>query len=322
MAEEVGKLLPIKETQIGFWVLNIPHTAKPDYDFERACIGMDRTDIETEILINWNASSGMRIYDGFDPDVHVSKTELHYYPGLPICMGFDFGLSPACLIGQLNPLGQFQIFPSLAPEEREYEGIYSFGEKVADHLLKNYGMPHGKTLKQLNTYCVGDPAGRAMTRHSAGGRTSRELFSCFQILNTGLTLSLGEDEEGLPVREHLPGWGWLLYGGEVSHDKRQEAVRARLRWMIRPKVPALIVDPREEFVQSCFMGQYRRKVFSDGTYDRNPMKDHASHIMNSLEYLLSRLKVTPSQPEEEFDEDKSARRPEPFRSQSSSYHRG
>jgi hypothetical protein len=158
-----------------------------------------------------------------------------------------------------------------------------------------------------------------MIRHSAGGRTSRELHSYFQILNTGLTLSLGEDEEGLPVREHLPGWGWLVYGGDVSHEKRQEAVRARLRWMIRPKVPALIVDPREEFIQSAFLGGYRRKVFSDGTYDRNPLKSRESHVMNGLEYLLSRLKVTPAQPEEEFDEDRPRR--EPFRSQSSNYHR-
>jgi hypothetical protein len=156
MNDEARTLLPIRQTQVGFWVLNIPHTAKPDYDFERACVGMDRVDIETEILINWNASSGMRIYEGFDPDVHVSKTELPYYPTLPLCCGWDWGLSPACLIGQLNPLGQFQIFPSFYPEEREYEGIYAFAERVADHLLKFYCMPHGKSLKQLVTYQEGD----------------------------------------------------------------------------------------------------------------------------------------------------------------------
>src|SRR5438128_1573728 len=213
MLEEQAPLIPLKRTQAGFWVATLSHKMKPDYDFERACIGMDAVDIETEILVNWLAASGMRIYEGFDPDVHVAKRELPYYPNLPLCLGWDWGLSPACVIAQLNPLGQLQIFPSFCPEEREFEGIYAFAERVADHLLRTYAAPHGKSLSELETYHVGDPAGRAMVRHSVGGRTSRETFSCFQILNRGITLHLGEDEEGRDAAEHLPGWGWIVQPG-------------------------------------------------------------------------------------------------------------
>jgi hypothetical protein len=146
------------------------------------------------------------------------------------------------------------------------------------------------------------------------------LFSCFQILNRGLTLHLGEDEDGRDAGERLPGWGWIVQPGEVSHMKRQEAVRGRLKTLLGSGVPALIVDPREEFLQSAFMGGYHRKSFSDGTFDRNPAKNEFSHLVNGLEYLCSRLFSRPGRPEEEFDEDRGPRQ-EPFRSQSSSWHR-
>ncbi len=312
-------MLPLRKTSIGFWVLRCPHTAKPDYDFDRACEGMDRTDIATEILIDWNAGSGLRIYPEFNPDLHVAKRDLPYYPNYPLSCGWDFGLSPACVICQLNPLGQLQIFPSLCPEEREFDGIYSFGERVADHLLRTYAAPEGKSLADLDLYHVGDPAGRAMLRHTAGGRTSRDLNSCFQILNRGVTLHMGEDEDGHDIGERLPGWGWIVQPGEVSHFKRQEAVRGRLRTLLRGGMPALIIDPREEFLISAFSGGFHRKQYADGTYDRNPLKNHFSHGMDALAYLCSRLFSHPSRPEEEFAED--IVRPEPFRSQSSAYHR-
>lgn len=315
-------LIRLRKTRIGFWVADLEHTLKPDYDFEAACVGMEPEDIQTELLINWKATSGIRIYPEFRKEIHVSTRKLPYYPELPLCLGWDWGLEPACLIAQVNPMGQLQIFRSFYPPAREFDGIYAFAERVADRLLREYAAPYGKSLSELETFHVGDPAGRALTHHSSGGRQAKEVASCFQVLNQGLTIDLGEDDEGSRRTEHLPGWGWLVYPGDVSHLKRQDAVRARLRTLLSGGLPALIVDVDEEFVETAFLGAYCRKQFSDGTIDRNPMKNHASHVMNGLEYLCTRLFSRPAREKQEGEYDEDVERPAPFASQASSHWRG
>jgi hypothetical protein len=313
-------LVGVRKTKIGFYVANLEHSLKPDYDFEAACVGLEPEDIETELLINWKASSGVRIYPEFRREIHVATRELPYYENLPLAIGWDWGLEPACAICQVNPMGQLQIFPSFYPEAREFDGIYSFGERVADHLLRTYAAPYGKGLDELETFHVGDPAGRAQAQHSASGRQSREVRSCFEVLYHGLDISLGDGDDGRET-ERLPGWKWIVHAGEVSNLKRQDAVRARLKTLLGGGLPAFIIDPREEFIQTCFLGGYCRKVYSDGTIDPKPLKNHASHIVNAIEYLCTRLFARPAGREEgELEEDRQSR-VEPFRSQSSSYHR-
>lgn len=294
-------LLRQRQTRLGWTVLSVPYTAKPDYDFERACIGMEQDAIATELLINWLASSGMRVYPEFREEIHVAKEPLEYDPDLPLHISFDWGLSPACCIGQLSSFGQLLIFPSLHPEEREYEGVYAFAEKVADHLLREYAAPYDLSLEELPLVVIGDPAGKARGQHVVSGKKAKELASCFDILYRGLELDLGQDENGKTVTEKLPGWGWRVIAGDVSHKKRQEAVRYRLKTLVHG-LPALLLDPREEFIQSACLGGYHYKERSDGTLENEPEKNASSHIMNALEYLCTRISARPAAKEDEDDE--------------------
>ena len=54
------------------------------YDFKRACIGMEEEAIQTELLINWLASSGLRVYPEYREEIHTAKEPLFYDPDLPL----------------------------------------------------------------------------------------------------------------------------------------------------------------------------------------------------------------------------------------------
>jgi hypothetical protein len=318
MSELSARTLPaVRTTEIGWSVLKVPYWSHPEFDFQKACIGMEESEIQTELMCNWAASSGLRVYPEFKYEMHVSKQPLEYDPDMPLHISFDWGLSPACAIAQLSSFGQLQIFPSFAPEERQYEGIYSFAERVADHLLTVYAAPYDRNLDDLPLVVIGDPAGRSKQGHSVAGKKSKEEVSCFDILFRGLTLYVGEDENGRPMTEKLPGWGWRAIPGDVSHLKRQEAVRYRLKTLIHGE-PAFLIDQREEFLQSCFLGGYHFKQYSDGTYGREPEKNHSSHLVNAVEYLCTRLSARPAQ---KPDDDEDGPRLPPFVSFASSSRR-
>jgi hypothetical protein len=90
-----------------------------------------------------------------------------------------------------------------------------------------------------------------------------------------------------------------------------DAVRARLTTLVGEGLPALIVDPRAEFVIRAFLGAYCYEQYSDGTFSRDPCKQgtqgHASHTMDALAYVATRLFSRP--PARDDDEDAPLRRP-------------
>lgn len=314
------RVCPVRETPDGFHILSVHYSAMgSDYDFEAACRGMAPEDIATELEISWSSAPGLRVYPQFKYEIHVATDKIRYEPSLPLAIGWDFGLSPACSITQLNALGQWCIFPSFHPEEREFEGLYEFGAHVADHLLRNYANPNGMTVAELPMIHFGDPAGRGAA--ATGQRQKNASISAFQILNRGIDIYAGENDDDQRVIEHKPGWGWHLMPGAVSVPERIEAVRARLTLLLREGLPALIVDPREEFIITAFQGGYRYKQFADGTFDRHPLKDHFSHVMDCLGYTASRLWATGNLRRRPGELDEDIPKPEPFISQASGAYR-
>lgn len=289
-----------------------------DYDFEAACRGMAPEDIATELEISWTSAPGLRVYPQFRYEIHVASRPIRYEPSLPLVIGWDFGLSPACCISQVNALGQWCIFPSFHPEEREFEGIYEFGSHIADHLLRTYAVPNGMSLEELPMSHYGDPAGRGAA--PTPGKRANETLSAFQILNRGIDVYAGEGEGRQRIVDRKPGWGWHVMPGAVSIPERLEAVKGRLTTLLRDGVPALIVDPREEFTITAFQGGYRYKQYADGTFDRHPLKDHFSHGMDALSYCATRLWARPgAKKRDDYDEDTP--RQIPYVSQASGQHR-
>jgi len=305
------RVLPKIHTPDGWAVDTIRWDLLPDYDYEKACEGLSEEGIRQELEIDWSATKGRRVYPQFGRSHHVSVQALRFNPRATVYCGWDFGGVPAFVITQLNAFNQWLIFPSLSPPDSVTLGVYEFGQMVADLLLREYASPAGLELNELKLVHFGDPAGAA--RPPRTGDRPRETQSCFEILNRGLILHAGEGLEGKERPDRRPGWGWKIRPGPVNITARLEAVRARLMLNLRDGLPALVVDPRANAVIEAFLGGYCYHQRADGQFDQDPHKNWASHTMDALGYVASRL----FHQAKDEDEDEEGQRVE-FRSHAAS----
>ena len=59
-------------------------------------------------------SDGMPVYgDSFADHIHISEEVLAPIKKIDIILGWDFGLTPACIIGQVMPSGQVRIIQEI-----------------------------------------------------------------------------------------------------------------------------------------------------------------------------------------------------------------
>lgn len=268
----------------------------PDYDPKVVGRGMPENKYRREVLGDWSATMGKVAYPEFGP-IHKATEPLSWVPAKPILVGWDFGGTawsgtPAATIAQLNPLGQCLVYQGIMPEEDEAVGIYDFAGWVRDYLRDEFAEPAGLVLGDLKLIHWGDPAGdyRPPNTQTTGKRM--EARSCYEIIQKGLRIQRAEDERGEPVWEEKPGYGWRIRRGEVTLTKRMEMMRMRLQMLVHGGLPAIVLDPGATNIISAFEGGYHYHQRSDGRFDLDPMKNHASHVMNSLEYLVSRLHLS------------------------------
>lgn len=103
-----------------------------------------------------NVSSGKPIYEGsWDESKHLSKFNLLAMPRVKkLLLGFDFGRTPACIIGQLMPSGKLRVIEELVATGM---GIRKFMDEV---VLPTLNERYDKWSRaQIEAYC--DPAGLA-----------------------------------------------------------------------------------------------------------------------------------------------------------------
>jgi hypothetical protein len=63
---------------------------------------MPRAQYLQEYELQWDSFSGLPVYGDFQEKYHGSKTRLQPESGLPLLRGWDFGLTPACVVAQLQ----------------------------------------------------------------------------------------------------------------------------------------------------------------------------------------------------------------------------
>jgi hypothetical protein len=268
-----------------------------------------------ELEIDWTASKGRRVYGEAGRERHVALEPIPFDPDRPLRLAWDIPGTPACAIAQINAYKQVCLFPTISMPESYEEGVWEFGQMVADHLLQEYASPYGMALEDLLLVHIGDPAGKYRPVRSAARR--QETRAAWDVLRVGSRMYMGEDEYGNPIYEERPGWGWHFVAGAVDHTTRQEAVRARLRGSVGAGLPALIIDPRAHVLINGFMGGYHYKEYEDGTYGREPEKNFYSHTLNAVEYLMTQLQAQPIRHRSDDDETE----PEPYVSRASGRHR-
>lgn len=219
--------------------------------------------IKVYILADYGTvEEGRPVYSGtWNDQLHVAKHDLKPNPDLPIVLGWDFGLTPACIIGQVMPNGQLRILDELVSE---YSGIKQFGRDV----VRPYLLQHFKSCGISGS--IGDPAG------NIGAQTDEK--TCLQVLSAPYKAENAEDQGAGILTVPSPS-------NSIQH--RLGAVTGLLTRLIDGQ-PAFLLSPKCKVLRKGFNGGYKFKrvqVSGDERYRDEPDKNRFSHPHDALQYL-------------------------------------
>jgi len=214
--------------------------------------------------------SGKPVFTNYNDSVHCAKRILEPVKGLPLVIGLDFGLQPACTIGQVTPFGQLRILDELVSDGM---AIKQFAINQILPLLRTKYWGY-------DIVGYGDPAGSA--------RSQTDESTCFDVLHSA--------EIGLQN---------VISAPTNSIVARVSAVDNFLCKMVNGE-PGLLLSPNCRYLRKAFNGDYHyalEKSFRGGQQEAKdmPVKNFSSHIMDSCEYLC--LYIDEKQ---EYDKQKKA----------------
>jgi len=196
--------------------------------------------------------SGKRVYPEYNDDLH-SVAKIDAIQGAPIHLGWDFGLTPACVVMQVTPRGQVRVLKEYVAVDM---GIRSFAKNIViPSLLVDF------------VYCkvgisTGDPAG-------AIGDQIMEELSCISELNT-----LGIKTEAATTNDPIV---------------RISCVRYFLNTMIDGQPAFLLSREGCPMLRKGFINGYvykRMSVSGEERYQDKPFKNKFSHPHDALQYDL------------------------------------
>ncbi len=194
--------------------------------------------------------SGKRVYPEYNDDIH-SVDKLVAIQGEPLHLGWDFGLTPACVVLQFSARGQMRILKEYTVE---HMGIRNFAKSIVLPALAR-DFPYCKIGESW-----ADPSGMA-------GDDIMEELSCIGELN-----SLGIKTNAASTNDP---------------DVRIGSVRYFLNTMIDGH-PALILDRANcPILRKGFINGYhfkRMNISGEDRYQDKPNKNLYSHPHDGLQY--------------------------------------
>lgn len=206
-----------------------------------------------EYELQWDTFAGMPVYPEFSRKLHVTTKKPSLAPGLPLLIGLDFGLTPACVIGQLQE-GTLYIFEELVEFNM---GMERFSDMLIAHIRTNY--PTKSNLaKDILLYI--DPSGHF--------RKDTDESTCAQILGTK---------------------GFTTFPGPIAWEARRKAVVTLLMKLTKDGPALQIYGPACSTLIKGFEGGYQ---FSDKVAELEPnklrpLKNEYSHVHDGMQYLAS-----------------------------------
>jgi len=209
-----------------------------------------------EFELQWESYEGTPVYPDFNRQLHGSLEQLDPVLGLPLLRGWDFGLTPACVIGQYVD-GQLRILKEFVAYNKGAEQFSS--EVIAQCNVLYPAWPDQKK----NWRDAIDPAGEQ--------RKDTDMGTCAKILTAK---------------------GLIPYPGPVSWEPRRSAVEQFLVAM-HNKQPAFLIDLNScPVIVRGFEGGYRYPERSTEIEPNKirPIKDEHSHPHDALQYLCAKLK--------------------------------
>jgi len=199
---------------------------------------------------SWETFEGMPCYPNFRGDLHCAKDKIGPHLGLPLLCSLDFGLTPACVVGQMQG-NSLKIFREYTAQN---EGIRTFMPKVLADLRMRY--PEWPT-KDLIFFV--DPAG--FQRAQTDERTCVMEISDAGCLN--------------------------IEAGPVDWETRRSSVESFLIYIDKDSAGLEIDESNCPLLVEGFKGAYR---YADSqnkieTTKPRPIKNIWSHPHDALQYL-------------------------------------
>ncbi len=248
LKEERGQYVPNPDAE------NVGNLPGGHEYYLRQVPGKNREWIKRYLLGNYaTITDGRPVYPEYNDDIHCREVEPD--PNLPLLIGLDYGLTPAAVLCQISPRGQFRVLEDLCSQDM---GIRQFSVDVLKpHLAQHY--------PKYQIIAVGDPAGAR--------RADTDEKTCFQILA----------EEGLAA---VPA----LTNEPVA---RREAVAKFLTRLIDGQ-PGMVVTPKATNIRKGFNGAYCYKRIQVGgeRFRDVPEKNKYSHPHDALQYAALHANFT------------------------------
>jgi len=222
----------------------------PQY-YPRMLPGKSKNWINVYVLNRYGTTEeGKSVYHGFREDVHV-EDNLKPIPGLELLCGIDFGLTPACILGQRGVNGQWRILREIIAQDM---GARRFGEHILHVVSRDF--------PEYRLRGWGDPAGDI--------RAQTDETTPFQMLNAaGLT---------------------TVYPGPTNDPaERIDTVESVLGRMVDGE-PGFTIDRTCRMLIKGFISGYhyrRMNVSGESRYDEKPNKNRYSHPHDALQYLFT-----------------------------------
>jgi hypothetical protein len=229
--------------------------------------GMPAAEHAREYGVDFTVFSGKPVYPEYRDAQHLARSPLAYLPNRPICRGWDIPGPLATVWVQLVPLR----IPGAKTFATPLHRLHLLAEMYGDAGVEEYGRQVQQTSKLLFPQATqyldwADPAAWAEVGH--------DKRSAADILRSRLNITLQK--------------------GAVDHTARQEAVRrwlGRMAPVITSEPPGMLqIDPSCVLIRDGFKSGYHyQEIEKSGRYKELPAKNEYSHLMNALEYVLSRL---------------------------------
>lgn len=196
--------------------------------------------------------SGKPVFGSFVDNVHVSPKVLEPQKNGDVILGIDFGLTPACVIGQVTPFGQVRILDELVSDGM---GIRQFCLNQLLPLIR-------RKYFGSRVMGFGDPAGIS--------RMPTDESTCFEILQSR--------EIGLSDVVPAPTNAIMARVG---------AVEGLLNKMYAGD-PGFVISPNCNYLRKAMNGGYHYekdpKSIDEG-FKPMPVKNFFSHISDAAQYL-------------------------------------
>lgn len=234
----------VKHQQLGF-----------DY-WRRMLWGKPEPWIRVYVLGEYGSvEAGKPCYPEWSESLHLRRTDYRPPKGARIGLGWDYGLTPACVFWHLTPAGVLEVFDEVVAARA---GIRALTEAVNLHIAAHY-----PDLEIDLEY--GDPAG------TAAAQTDER--SCFDI----------QRDLGHQVRP-----------GATTLTDRLDGVRWFLTRLVDGHA-GLRLSPRCKMLRRGFEGGYKFRemqiTLSDGdrAYADKPEKNRYSHPHDALNHAVGKL---------------------------------